>query len=105
VGSPDIETANRLLTNPEDNAFSGFSYNLRLQAGLFIPFTRRDLGAGLRIMPFYDLSSKYDFTRKIDGKALQTYPGNTKVPGGGFGVKASLVIMMKHYEESGKQQR
>jgi hypothetical protein len=105
VGSSDIETANRLLTNPEDNPFAGFSFNLRLQAGLFIPFTRKDLGAGLRIMPFYDISSKYDFTKKIDGKALQTYTGNTKVPGSGFGVKASLVIMLKHYEEGGKQQR
>lgn len=104
VGSSNIETANRLLTNPDDNPFSGFSFNLRLQAGLFIPFTRKDLGAGLRIMPFYDLSSKYDFTKKIDGKTLQTYSGNTKVPGSGFGVKASLVIMLKHYDEGGKQQ-
>ena len=105
VGSSDIETANRLLTNPLDNPFSGFSFNLRLQAGLFIPFTRKDLGAGLRIMPFYDLSSKYDFTKKIDGQALQTYSGNTKVPGSGFGVKASLVIMLKHYDEGGKKQK
>jgi len=105
VGSSDIETANRLLTNPEDNPFAGFSFNLRLQAGLFIPFTRKDLGAGLRIMPFYDLSSKYDFTKKIDGKTLQTYSGDIKVPGSGFGVKASLVIMLKHYEEGGKLQK
>jgi hypothetical protein len=105
VGSSDIETANRLLTNPEDNPFSGFSCNLRFQAGLFIPFTRKDLGAGLRIMPFYDLSSKYDFTKKIDGKALQSYSGDTKVPGGGLGIKASLVIMLKHYDEGGKLQK
>jgi hypothetical protein len=105
VGSPDIETANRLLTNPENNPFSGLSFNLRLQAGLFIPFTRKDLGAGLRIMPFYDLSSKYAFTKKIDGKALQTYSGDTKVPGGGFGIKASLVIVMKQYDEGGKMRK
>ncbi len=105
VGSSDIETADRLLTNPEDNPLGGFSFNVRFQAGLFIPFTRRDLGAGLRIMPFYDLSSKYDFTKKIDGKALQTYSGNTKMPGNGFGFKASLIIMLRHYEKGGKRQK
>jgi hypothetical protein len=103
VGSSDIEKANRLLTNPEDNPFAGFSFNLRLQAGLFIPFTRRELGAGLRIVPYYDLSSKYDFTKKIDGIVLQSYSGSTKMPGSGFGIKASLVIMLKQYDEGGKK--
>ncbi len=105
LSSTDVETANRLMTDSEDNPFSGFSFNLRLQAGLFIPFTRKDLGAGLRIMPFYDLSGKYDFTKKIDGKALQSYSGNTKVPGSGFGVQASLIIMLRHYDEGGKRQK
>jgi len=105
LSSTDVETANRLLTDPEDNPFSGFSFNLRLQGGLFIPFTRKDLGAGLRIMPFYDFSGKYDFTKKIDGKALQSYSGNTKVPGSGFGIQASLIIMLRHYDEGGKRQK
>lgn len=102
VGAPDIELAGRLLVEPEDRPFSGFSVNMRLQTGIFIPFSRKDMGAGLRIMPYYDLSSKYDFTKKINGAALQTYSGNTKVPGSGFGVKASLVIMFRHYEAGSK---
>ncbi len=102
IASQDVELADRLLMEPENNPFAGFSFNIKLQTGIFIPFSRKDMGSGLRIMPYYDLSSKYDFTKKINGKALQSYSGETKVPGSGFGVKASLVIMFRHYEAGSK---
>jgi len=102
VAGTDGDLAKRLLKDAEDMPFTGLSFGLRAQAGVFIPFSRKKLGSGLRIMPYYDLSTNYDFTKKVSGKKLQAYSGDTKMPGSAYGVKASLVILLRHYEKDSK---
>lgn len=85
----DLGFENHKKQSPNINA------DLRLQAGVYIPFAK---WVGLRIMPYYDLKTKYDFTKNLYGDVLQKYGGDKTQTSLAYGVKASLVIIPKPYK-------
>jgi hypothetical protein len=95
--STDTVLQNMFNTAIEDqpgelsNPFTGYSFTLRLQAGVNIPISKEKYSV-IRLTPFYDLGlSEYNFYNAFDQR-LKNYAGeeNTKVKGAG--VRLSILF-------------